>query len=72
MLLASLPEVGVRFAEHRLSGIAGRPPSLLNPPEGCRFRERCPLASERCAVEPPYRRCGDDGHLVACWEADAC
>jgi peptide/nickel transport system ATP-binding protein len=68
MLISSLPEVGVRFAEHRLAGIAGRPPSLLDPPQGCRFRDRCPLASAKCAHEPPYRRV-DDGHLVACWEA---
>ena len=71
LLIGSLPEVGVRFAEHRLSGIAGRPPSLLEPPAGCRFRERCPLATARCAAEPPYRACGE-GHLVACWEAEAC
>ena len=71
LLIGSLPEVGVRFAEHRLAGIDGRPPSLLHPPEGCRFRDRCPLASARCATEPPYRSCGDR-HLVACWEADQC
>jgi peptide/nickel transport system ATP-binding protein len=71
MLLGTLPEVGVRFAEHRLAGIQGRPPSLLDPPEGCRFRDRCPLATARCALEPPYRSCGD-GHLVACWEVAEC
>lgn len=71
MLIGTLPEVGVRFAEHRLAGIQGRPPSLLDPPAGCRFRDRCPLATARCAVEPPYRSCGD-GHLVACWEAAPC
>jgi len=70
MLIGTLPEVGVRFADRRLAGIKGRPPSLLNPPEGCRFRDRCPLATARCAIEPPYRSCGD-GHLVACWEAAA-
>jgi peptide/nickel transport system ATP-binding protein len=69
MLLGTLPEVGVRFEEERLEGIKGRPPSLLQPPAGCRFRDRCPLAGERCAVDPPYRPLGD-GHLVACWEAD--
>ena len=68
LLIASLPEVGVRFAEHRLAGISGRPPSLVRPPTGCRFRDRCPLATPRCAAEPPYRQIGDD-HLVACWEA---
>jgi peptide/nickel transport system ATP-binding protein len=71
MLIGSLPEVGVRFAEHRLAGIEGRPPSLLDPPAGCRFRDRCPLATARCASEPPYRTVGE-GHLVACWEAPGC
>jgi peptide/nickel transport system ATP-binding protein len=71
MLIGSLPEVGVRFAEHRLAGIEGRPPSLLHPPAGCRFRDRCPLATARCAAEPPYRSVGKD-HLVACWEVDGC
>lgn len=68
MLLGSLPEVGVRFAEKRLSGIAGRPPSLLNPPTGCRFRDRCPLAFEKCGEDPPYREIAP-GHWAACWKA---
>jgi peptide/nickel transport system ATP-binding protein len=71
MLIGSLPEVGVRFAEHRLAGIEGRPPSLLHPPAGCRFRDRCPLATARCAAEPPYRSVGKN-HLVACWEVGGC
>ena len=54
LLISSLPEVGVRFAEQRLTGIPGAPPSLLNPPAGCRFRDRCPLAFEQCAEEPPF------------------
>jgi len=70
LLLASLPEVGVRFEERRLSGIAGRPPSLLKPPAGCRFRTRCPLASEVCAEEPPFVEV-EPGRYVACWKAAA-
>jgi peptide/nickel transport system ATP-binding protein len=68
LLLSSLPEVGVTYAEQRLNGIPGRPPSLLDPPTGCRFRDRCPLASKKCLEEPPFVRV-DANHYVACWEA---
>jgi peptide/nickel transport system ATP-binding protein len=68
LLLSSLPEVGVRFAEKRLSGIPGRPPSLLDPPAGCRFRARCPLADAKCAEEPPFAAL-ETGHEAACWKA---
>jgi len=68
LLIASLPEIGVRFEDRRLSGIPGSPPSLLNPPGGCRFRERCPLAFEKCAEEPPFVEVAP-GHSVACWKA---
>lgn len=67
-LVASLPEVGVRYAEQRLVGIAGRPPSLLDPPGGCRFRDRCPLAHDRCVEQPPWVKT-NGGSGVACWAA---
>jgi peptide/nickel transport system ATP-binding protein len=67
LLIASLPEVGVRYEEQKLKGIPGTPPALLDPPEGCRFRDRCPLASARCKKRPPFVQVGD-GHQVACWE----
>jgi peptide/nickel transport system ATP-binding protein len=69
LLISSLPEVGVRFAEQRLTGIPGNPPSLLDPPTGCRFRARCPLAFERCVEEPPYVDVSP-GHQVACWKVE--
>jgi peptide/nickel transport system ATP-binding protein len=68
LLLSSLPEVGVAYSEKKLSGIPGRPPSLLSPPKGCRFRERCPLASQKCLEQPPFVEIEKDHH-VACWEA---
>ena len=71
LLLSSLPEVGVRFAERRLNGIPGRPPSLLDPPAGCRFRARCPLAFEKCAETPPFAR-GRAGSLRRLLEGAAC
>ncbi len=70
LLIASLPEVGVRFEERRLTGIAGRPPSLLRPPTGCRFRARCPLATAECSEEPPFVELAPGRH-VACWKAAA-
>ena len=68
LLISSLPEVGVRYEDKRLSGIPGSPPALLNPPEGCRFQARCPLAAEQCREEPPFVEIEPD-HFVACWKA---
>ena len=70
LLLSSLPEVGVRYEEHRLAGIPGRPPSLLDPPTGCRFRDRCPLAFAKCAEEPPFTAV-EPGRSAACWKVAA-
>jgi peptide/nickel transport system ATP-binding protein len=67
MLISALPEAGVRYAERRLSGIPGSPPLLLNPPVGCRFRKRCPLAFEKCVEAPPFTEIEKD-HFVACWK----
>ncbi len=66
-LLNSLPEVGVRHDQVTLTGIPGRPPSLVNPPAGCRFRERCPFAFAKCTETPPFEEVRP-GHLVACWK----
>jgi peptide/nickel transport system ATP-binding protein len=66
LLISSLPEVGVRYEEKRLTGIPGRPPPLLNPPQGCRFRHRCPLAFEKCVEQPPFVEV-EPNHHVACW-----
>jgi len=66
-LIATLPEVGVRYAEKQLAGIPGGPPLLLNPPIGCRFRERCPLAFEKCVEVPPFIEI-EENHFGACWK----
>lgn len=67
MLIATLPEVGIRYAEKQLTGIPGNPPLLLNPPVGCRFRERCPLAFEKCVEVPPFIEI-EKNHFGACWK----
>jgi oligopeptide/dipeptide ABC transporter ATP-binding protein len=52
----------------RLDAIAGRPPDLIHPPDGCRFAPRCPYAQDKCrAQEPPLRTVGSPDHLFACW-----
>lgn len=50
--------------------IPGAPPSLQNPPAGCRFHPRCPLAMDRCRVERPGLLPIQPGHAVACFAAE--
>jgi peptide/nickel transport system ATP-binding protein len=67
-LLNSLPEVGATHESMTLTGIPGRPPSLVNPPSGCRFRTRCPFAFDKCTETPPFEELKPN-HWVACWKA---
>jgi peptide/nickel transport system ATP-binding protein len=67
LLISALPKVGVKYVERRLTGIPGSPPLLLDPPVGCRFRERCPVAFDKCLQEPPFMEIEKD-HFVACWK----
>ena len=49
---------------------AGEPPSVLNPPAGCAFATRCPLADNDCLKRTPAlkEKTGHEGHFVACWK----
>ena len=67
LLISSLPAIGVKYTEKRLAGIPGRPPLLLDPPAGCRFKDRCPLAFEKCIEVPPFIEIEKD-HFAACWK----
>ena len=48
------------------AGLGGELPSAINPPSGCRFRTRCPLATEKCAAETPVLAASGGLHAVAC------
>lgn len=67
LLISSLPEIGVKYSERKLVGIPGNPPLLLDPPAGCRFRERCPVAFEKCVEVPPFIEV-EKNHFIACWK----
>lgn len=66
-LLASIPgnQLGLPSASELISGEL---PSPINPPSGCRFRTRCPRASDLCATDEPVleEHSSDAGHFVAC------
>jgi peptide/nickel transport system ATP-binding protein len=67
-LLTSTPSIhGPRRV---LVPLQGEPPNLLDPPSGCRFHPRCPLATEKCESEEPPLAAVDGGQQVACWHWD--
>jgi len=66
-LLGSIPRLD-RPKLERLHSIKGMPPSLINLPQGCKFRPRCPYAFEKCTEEPELRnRVEEQAHLDRCW-----
>lgn len=68
-LLAAVPEVSLNRAAPQVA-VEGDLPSPFDPPSGCRFRTRCPLATEKCAQEEPQMRELLPGHTVACHHAE--
>ncbi len=66
-LIASLPRLGDASAKE---GLSGAPPSLADPPPGCRFHPRCPLASDICRREVPPMTETAPGHRAACFHSD--
>lgn len=67
MLIDALPTIG---DEQDRRGIPGRPPSLWETQQGCRFAERCPLATALCREQEPAFTEYRPGHYAACHYAD--
>ncbi|HTJ84740.1 MAG TPA: oligopeptide/dipeptide ABC transporter ATP-binding protein [Polyangiaceae bacterium] len=63
-----IPDPVVEKQRKRLA-VVGEVPSPLAPPPGCHFHPRCPIAKDRCKIEPPLLRELAPRHTVACHEA---
>jgi peptide/nickel transport system ATP-binding protein len=65
-LVASLPRIGDTTPK---ASLPGAPPNLADPPSGCRFHPRCPLAMDICRQEVPPMQTIAAAHRVACFAA---
>ncbi|MGZ4149468.1 MAG: ABC transporter ATP-binding protein [Actinomycetota bacterium] len=63
-LLHAFPNI--RGERRFVEGMPGYPPDLAEPPPGCRFAPRCPVAIERCTAEDPAIRPVGPDHVAAC------
>lgn len=65
-LMSAIPVADPHLKRERVI-LKGDVPSPLNPPKGCRFHPRCPVAMEQCSQEEPIFREVSPDHWVACW-----
>ena len=65
-LLSVVPVPNPRLRKERII-LQGETPNPIDPPAGCRFHPRCPVAVERCGVEDPNSAIKHDEHWAACW-----
>ena len=65
LLVASAPDPD-HLADAAL-GAHGEPPSLIDPPPGCRFHPRCPIATQLCRTQLPHLTAVGPGHEASCW-----
>lgn len=64
-LISAIPVPNPKVRKKRIL-LKGDVPSPLNPPPGCRFHTRCPIAVDKCSLEEPVFREVEEGHWVAC------
>jgi oligopeptide transport system ATP-binding protein len=68
-LLSAIPQLEPGKRRKRVV-LSGEIPNPINPPSGCRFHTRCPIATDRCAREEPLLRTIVSGHETACHHAN--
>ncbi|MGH3682817.1 MAG: ABC transporter ATP-binding protein [Natronosporangium sp.] len=66
-LLSATPVADADAVRRERIVLRGEPPSAIHRPAGCAFHPRCPIADERCAVEPPPLTHRPDGRAVRCF-----
>ena len=65
-LLSAIPKPNPRLKKKQYQLIKGDIPSPTNPPSGCKFHTRCPIARKICSQEIPYLKTIENNHEVAC------
>jgi peptide/nickel transport system ATP-binding protein/oligopeptide transport system ATP-binding protein len=68
-LMSAIPIANPRLKRERIV-ISGEMPSPIEPPNGCHFHPRCPVAMEHCAVQRPELIEVTPGHWAACWRVE--
>lgn len=68
-LMSAIPIPNPHIKRERII-LPGDVPSPLNPPSGCRFHPRCPVAMEHCSLEESMLNEVSEDHLVACWRVE--